>query len=121
MKAYSSETTSVRKPRADFPLFPHRQTNRWAKKVRGKRYYFGPIVGDEKGQAALLRWLEQKDDLLAGRTPRMKTDGLTLAELCNKFLTRKRTDVGSGMLSPRTFVEYSRALDLLINTNPNLK
>jgi len=66
------------KPRADFPLFPH-QAGYWAKKVRGRLVYFGKVVDDPKGQAALDKWLEQKDDLLAGRVPRVKADGLTSA------------------------------------------
>jgi hypothetical protein len=31
----------------------------------------------------------QADDLLAGRTPRVKSDGLTVADLCNRFRTAK--------------------------------
>jgi hypothetical protein len=77
------------------------------------RHYFGPIVGDESGQAALRKWLDQKDDLLAGRMPRVKSDGLVVGELCNRFLASKRSDVGK-KLPPRTFVEYSRTTDLLV-------
>lgn len=104
-----------------FPLFPTGPRNapaeklRWAKKVRGRLHYFGKVAGDEKGVAALAKWNEQKDDLIAGRTPRAKVAGTTLRELCNKFLASKRTDVNLGKLSPRTFVEYNRATDLLID------
>jgi integrase len=96
---------NARKPRPDFPLFVH-QTGRWAKKIRQKLVYFGKVAGDEKGQAALERWLEQKDDLLAGRTPRVKADGLTVADLCNHFLTAKRHLTQTGELSTRTFADY---------------
>jgi hypothetical protein len=60
------------KPHRDFPLFPH-ATRRWAKKIRQKLHYFGPVTpeGDCGAQAALERWLREKDDLLAGRTPRV--------------------------------------------------
>ena len=54
------------KPRDAFPLFAH-ATGRRAKKVRGVMRYFGPW---EDPEAALNPWLEQKDDLLAGRVPR---------------------------------------------------
>lgn len=77
----NSTTREVeRKPRPDFPLFPH-ETGRWAKKVRGKLNYFGKTTDDPKGEAALLKWLDEKDDLLAGRKPRAKTGGLTVGEL----------------------------------------
>ena len=81
--------SKARKPRPDFPLFPH-ATGRWAKKVRGRLVYFGKVADDPKGQAALARWLEQKDDLLAGRTPRVAGDGLTVRDLCNRFLSNRQ-------------------------------
>ena len=74
------------KPHPDFPLGMH-ATGYWCKKVRGTIRYFGKIAGDEDGQAALPLWPEQKDDLLAGRTPRKSRDCLTVADLRNRFLT----------------------------------
>ena len=47
------------------------------------------LPGDEWWKPALELYLEQKDDLHAGRTPRAKSDGLTVADLCNHFLTAK--------------------------------
>ncbi|MFH1264302.1 MAG: hypothetical protein ABIK89_01145 [Planctomycetota bacterium] len=34
------------KPYPDFPLWPHHSTSRWAKKIRGRCHYFGPITDD---------------------------------------------------------------------------
>lgn len=98
------------KARSGFPLTAHRRTNRWCKKVRGKLYYFGPWNdGDPAAaQAALEKWLEQKDDLLAGRTPRPKTDGLTVKDLVNRFLTTKRHLVDTSELTARSFADYYR-------------
>ncbi|HEX6984799.1 MAG TPA: hypothetical protein VF170_05450, partial [Planctomycetaceae bacterium] len=88
-----------------FPLFPH-ASGRWAKKIRGSLRYFGKVAGDPEGAAALARWLDQKDDLLAGRKPRDKSDGLTVRDLVNRFLTSKRHLVDTRELSPRTFTGY---------------
>lgn len=40
-----------------------------AKKVKGRTRYFGKIANDPKGEAALEKWLREKDELLAGREP----------------------------------------------------
>jgi integrase len=91
-----------KKPHKDFPLTPH-PSGRWCKKVRGKLHYFG-TWGDP--QAALAKWLEQKDDLLAGRTPRVQGNGITVQDAVNKFLNAKRHLLDNGELSPRTFRDY---------------
>ena len=94
-----------RKPHPDFPLFAH-AAGVWAKKVRGKLHYFGPWADPD---AALKRWLEQKDDLLAGRTPRPKADGLALRDLANRFLTAKKHLAENGKITPRTYADYYTA------------
>src|SRR5437764_1262225 len=90
------------KPYGDFPLFPH-ATRRWAKKIRGKMHYFGPW---DDWQGALNLYQEQKDDLHAGRTPRVQGKGLTIRDLLNRFLTAKKQLVDSGEITPRTFADY---------------
>ena len=95
----------VSKPRPDFPLFPH-ASGRWAKKIRGQFQYFGAVADDPKGKAALEKWLEQKDDLLAGRRPRPKTDGLTIRELCDRFMVSRKDRLDTRELTPATFADY---------------
>jgi hypothetical protein len=90
------------KPRKDLPLFPH-ATGRWAKNVRGKFCYFGRCDDDPEGQAARQLWLDQKDDLLAGRVPRAKRDGLTVDELCQRFLHAKKVAQEAGEIAPSTW------------------
>jgi integrase len=89
------------KPRKDYPLFTH-ASGQWAKKVRGRLVYFGPWADS---QAALDKWLDQKDDLLAGRTPE-SGDGLTVRDLVNRFLTSKKRLVESQELNERTWHDY---------------
>ncbi len=93
------------KPRPDFPLFPH-ATGRWAKKVKGKFVYFGKVADDPNGETALNKWLDEKDDLLAGRTPRKKTGELTVRDLLNKFLNSKRLAAETGEIRVWTFRDY---------------
>jgi integrase len=98
------------KPRPDFPLFPH-ATKRWAKKIRGKLHYFGPW---DDPDTALAKYLEQKDDLYAGRRPRPVQEGFTIRDLCNHFLNSKRHLVDTRELKQRTFDEYQAATDRII-------
>jgi len=89
------------KPHADFPLYAHR-SGRWAKKIRGRLHYFGPWDDPE---AALNLYIDQKDDLLAGREPQRK-EGLTVRELVNRFLASKEARVETGELKRRSFEDY---------------
>jgi integrase len=113
--AHSSRAAKPKKPRADFPLFPHAK-GYWAKKVRGKLHYFGKISHDRRGEAALQLWLDQKDALLAGRTPRSSDDGLTVAGLCNHFLTAKEQQRDAGDITKRSFDEYFATCRSVVET-----
>lgn len=115
MASNSTRRNKQAKPRPDFPLFPH-ATGYWAKKVRGKLHYFGRVVGDPKGDAALEVWLEQKDYLLAGRTPRIHADGLTIRDLCNHFLTTKEQQRDAGDIKPRTFDDYYSTCQFVVDS-----
>ncbi len=94
-----ARTSAVKpaKQSKDYPLYPH-ASGRWAKKVRGVTRFFGPW-NDPAG--ALNKWLDQKDDLLAGREPRAAGDGLTVYSLVNQFLESKERLVENGEMTPR--------------------
>src|SRR5207249_3162659 len=49
---------------------------------------------------------QQRDDLHAGRTPRVEADGLTVRDLCNRFLTTKRHLLDTHEITPRTWQDY---------------
>lgn len=107
----STKPTHPSKPHKDFPVFPHRN-GQWCKKVRGKLYYFGVW---SKPHAALEKWLHDKDSLLAGRTPRTTPDdGVSLADVCNHFLTHKNAMLAAEEIAPRTFQTIAEgSLDLV--------
>src|SRR5262249_47587579 len=90
------------KPRPDFPLFAH-AAGVWAKKIRGKLVYFGPW---DDPDGALAKYLEQKDDLHAGREPKPDAGELTVKELVNQFLNHRQGRVDASELSPRTWRDY---------------
>jgi integrase len=98
------------KPAADkdLPIW-QRSDGRWCRKIKGRVHYFG--TDKEK---ALEEWERTKCDLLAGRTPRVKTDGLEIGDLCERFLNAKRALVESGELSPRTFGQYHSTCNKLV-------
>jgi integrase len=114
------------KPYPDFPLTPH-PGGVWMKKILGKIHYFGRWGRIRKGnmerlpddswwQDALAIYKAQADDLHAGRTPSIKTDGLTVVELRGRFLTAKSRALDAGEISARTYAEYRATADLLIAT-----
>jgi len=97
----SKAGTKPKKPHKDFPLFPH-GNGQWAKQVKGKLHYFGTNADE-----ALALWLEQKDDLLAGRVPVAKCiEKMPLRELVNRYLTSKKQSLEGGELAQRTYDQY---------------
>jgi integrase len=99
------------KPYPEFPLTAH-PAGQWCKKIRGKLHYFGPWADPD---AALTKYLEQKDDLHAGRKPRPDTVALTVKDVANAFLNAKADSRDVGELSPRTWDEYHDACELLVS------
>jgi integrase len=105
-------TTSAKpsKPYPEFPLFPH-AAGQWAKKIRGKMHYFGLWADPD---AALDKYLKERDDLHAGRKPRPEPGAATVKEAVNDFLITKDALVEAGELSPRTWADYKQVCDLVI-------
>jgi integrase len=112
-KSKTRKASKPKKPYPEFPLFRH-ATNRWAKKIRGKFHYFGPWDNPE---AALERFNREWPFLSEGRTPPPidTGDGCTLRTLCNAFLNSKRSKLESGKLSERSFRDYYKACERLID------
>ena len=99
------------KPRPDFPLFPH-NNGLWAKKIKGKLHYFGPWADPDK---ALETYLDQKDDLYAGRVPGKRRGVLTIRDLVNRFLTRKKQQADLNEITPRLVRDYKYTTDRVVN------
>jgi integrase len=116
-------TDRPKKPYPDFPLSPH-PSGTWQKKIRRKIHYFGRWGRVVKGKLVRVEgdgWKEalelykaQADDLHAGRSPRAKGEGLTVAGLCNAFLTAKLRKRTSGELGDRMFEDYRQITDLTV-------
>jgi integrase len=98
------------KPYPEFPLYSH-PAGYWAKKIRGRLHYFGRW---EDPDGALDKYLEQKDDLHAGRTPRPAHEALTVKDAVNAFLNEKKARAEAGELGERTWEQYKQATDLII-------
>jgi hypothetical protein len=106
------KTAKPAKPYPDFPLFPH-AGGVWAKKIRGKLHYFGKW---DDPDGALQKYLAQKDDLNAGRTPRTDPGAVTVKELVNAFLNAKQALVDTSELTRLTWHDYKTACDEIITT-----
>jgi integrase len=108
--APAGKPTKPEKPYPEFPLTAH-PAGVWCKKIRGHMHYFGPW---EDPEGALQKYLDQKDALHSGRTPKPDPQALTVKDVANAFLNHKQARVDSGELSPRTWAEYKECCDLLV-------
>jgi integrase len=75
-------------------------------------HYFGLWADPD---AALAKYLEQRDDLHAGRTPRPEPGAFTVKDAANAYLNHKQALLDAGELSNRSWVEYKGAADLLVS------
>ena len=111
------------KPYLDFPLTAH-PSGKWCKSIRGKLHYFGNwgrrvnrklerTLGDG-WQEALNEYKQQAEALHSGRTPRLNSDELTIADLCNRYLTVKLQLLDTSEISARTFYGYKGTTDRLV-------
>ncbi len=94
------------KPSPEYPLYAH-NTGRWAKKVQGKLYYFGPW---EKPEVALDNFNKFQHKHLGTMQP---DNQLSIGELCQQFLSYKQHQLEAGELAPRTLDRYKSSSELL--------
>ena len=85
------KTAKPKKPYPEFPLFAH-QAKQWAKKIKGKMWYFG--VWDDP-MAALEKYNQDIHEIQAGRDPRrtrahVSSGELSVYDLANLYLARHR-------------------------------
>lgn len=101
------------RPYDGFPLFPH-DTGRWAKKIRGKLYYFGTL---EDWEGALAKYNYEIPFLSQGVTPPPPERELlvTVGEMCNLYLADCDARVQTGELTQRSFQDYKRVSKLMID------
>ena len=105
------KATKPKKPYAEFPLTAH-GNGQWCKKIRGKVHFFG-IHGDT--DAALAKYLDERDDLQAGRIPqRLSSVVVDVGSLMNLFLAQRDAQMQTGNLSPQMFVDYRDCAKMLI-------
>jgi len=98
------------KPYKEFPLFPH-AAGVWAKKIRGKFFYFGPW-DDHKG--ALDKYLKERDYLYAGKPPPLP-DGMAMLELADRYIDAKSAALAVGELSRQHFRDCKRDANIAAN------
>jgi len=78
--------------------------------------YFGKATDDPRGERALQEWLDEKENILAGR-PRGSRPGegiLFVHQLCNHFLTSKKHACDAGEITARTYADYKATTDRLV-------
>src|SRR5262249_31255903 len=74
-------------------------------------HYFGAW---EDPDAALAKYLAEKDALHAGRTPRADPEALKVKDVANAFLNAKKEALDAGELANRTWLDYRSIMEMLV-------
>jgi hypothetical protein len=113
-KQPTTATTATKKPAKPYEgfLLSAHAAGVWCKKIRGRLHYFGPWNDPD---AALKKYLAQKEALHSGKTPKPKPEEATIKEMANAFLISKKALLDANELSQRTWNDYKKTCDLLID------
>ncbi|APZ92178.1 tyrosine-type recombinase/integrase [Fuerstiella marisgermanici] len=116
MRAYK-KTAPPKKPYKEFPLFAH-PNGQWSKKIKGKQWHFG-LWNDP--DAALARYLDEVDEIHAGRDPRrmgvveVSVEEVTVADAANHYLANLDSRCSAGEVTPRYFMEAKLVAKRLVD------
>ena len=91
---------------------PARRRRAERRRSAGRLHYFGPW---DDPDAALAKYLAEKDDLRKTRPAAPDADAVTVKDAANAFLNAKQAAVDSGELSPRTWQDYKDMCDLVVS------
>ena len=111
----SPKNSKPKKPYPQFPLFAH-STKQWAKKIKGRTWYFGTW---DDPDAALAKFNDQIHEIMAGRDPRrtaassVSSAELGVYDMCNLFLERQEARVKAGEITNRHFGDCVKSCKLL--------
>jgi integrase len=106
LKMPRSKPAKPTKPYPEFPLTAH-ANGQWCKKIKGRVRFFGTW---DDPSAALRKYLDERDELQAGREPRLSqrlSSGatLTVRELWNRYLHFQRQRADAGEISNRWWLD----------------
>jgi integrase len=105
------KTGPPKKPYPEYPLFAH-AVGQWAKKIKGKLWYFGVWASPDD---ALRKYLSEVDEIQAGRDPRkagvvgVYSDTISAYDVCNHYLDRQQRRADSGEVTRRNFSDNLKA------------
>lgn len=113
----SGKPSKPTKPSPDFPLFPH-DRGKWAKKIKGKLYYFGRWDAPDEALAEYQQFLadgcKKPNEPVSETLSESTTICMTVRDACNYFLVAREKDLASKQLSHRSFADYKRTGERLV-------
>jgi len=103
------------KPYPEFPLNAHANGS-WYKYIgpAGGIITFGSWRDDPRGVRALEKYIVERDDLYAGRNPRIQEDD-SIALVLAAALREKEKELGAGAIAQVTFDELKKMATLLVD------